>query len=455
VWSSVFAPTAVHAIAGMETALFACLLTAHFAALTRAVADPAVRRMRVAAALGFLASATRPEGNLAVLAGAIAAAAMLPRGHRGSWLRALLFVYLLPTGLYVVWRAAYYGQPFPLPFYVKVAAQAGLAGQSEVVAFLRSMAVTVGPLALLGGVRAPRPLRPALVAAGIFLVFYLVPRHIMSFDWRYLYPNVPLVFVLAATGLGVLQERLSGLSPTVRAWRLAHAGVLALCVVGAGWPIVRFDRDAVRSLGIKDEFAQIIASYATIGRELRAAGLPPERQRLAIADAGAIPYYSGWYTIDLFGLNDAAIARRGVLDPGYVLAEKPDLIVVNSKSLLDFIPRLPGMEPLYKEAVLAGFEVVQKCAARWDYYPWILGKRGNPVVERFVRIRAPAVDAALVEIPCQRCGTILRLQADPGSPLPLQPGYQRFPANAQMTCSKCGTLLVFDSLRPEMRTQRP
>lgn len=60
---------------------------------------------------------------------------------------------------------------------------------------------------------------------------------------------------------------------------------------------------------------------------------------VAVAAAGAIPYYSRLPTIDMYGLNDAHIARvpfpeggRGRLmkwDNGYVLDRAPDWIVIN------------------------------------------------------------------------------------------------------------------------------
>ena len=76
---------------------------------------------------------------------------------------------------------------------------------------------------------------------------------------------------------------------------------------------------------------------AKLGRFL---GELPDREALvAVPSAGAIPFYSGLPTIDMYGLNDAHIARvpfpeigRGRLmkwDNDYVLSLAPDVIVIN------------------------------------------------------------------------------------------------------------------------------
>jgi hypothetical protein len=77
---------------------------------------------------------------------------------------------------------------------------------------------------------------------------------------------------------------------------------------------------------------------ATIGQTLRSA-FEASDPLLAVDAAGAIPYYSGFRSLDMLGLNDAHIARQrhesfgdGVEghelgDGAYVLSREPDLIV--------------------------------------------------------------------------------------------------------------------------------
>jgi hypothetical protein len=74
-----------------------------------------------------------------------------------------------------------------------------------------------------------------------------------------------------------------------------------------------------------------------LGRML--ASIRPPGTLIAVAAAGAIPYYSRLPVVDMYGLNDAHIARRPFPGSGqerllkwdndYVLARKPQVIVIN------------------------------------------------------------------------------------------------------------------------------
>lgn len=59
---------------------------------------------------------------------------------------------------------------------------------------------------------------------------------------------------------------------------------------------------------------------------------------LAASDCGLIPYLSRMRTIDLWGLNDARIARDG-LDPAAVMARAPDVVILHSLSASEFRAR--------------------------------------------------------------------------------------------------------------------
>lgn len=47
---------------------------------------------------------------------------------------------------------------------------------------------------------------------------------------------------------------------------------------------------------------------------------------LVVSEAGLLPFYSGWRTIDAWGLNDAAIARTGRVTPEYLDRFHPAVI---------------------------------------------------------------------------------------------------------------------------------
>ena len=83
--------------------------------------------------------------------------------------------------------------------------------------------------------------------------------------------------------------------------------------------------------------------------------------------AGAIPFYSGLPTIDMYGLSDHHIARVPLAegpwlaghmkwDNAYVLARRPDLIAIN--------------KGYFQKGDLAGLQAAED--------PWTLARRSRP-----------------------------------------------------------------------------
>jgi hypothetical protein len=82
---------------------------------------------------------------------------------------------------------------------------------------------------------------------------------------------------------------------------------------------------------------QYLEGNIKLGRHLATTRSP--NTVIAVPSAGAIPFYSRLPTIDMYGLNDAHIARVAFpervpgrmmkWDNAYVLSRNPDLIVIN------------------------------------------------------------------------------------------------------------------------------
>ena len=129
-------------------------------------------------------------------------------------------------------------------------------------------------------------------------------------------------------------------------------------------------------------------AHVSLGRklhELRGTGAAPV---LALPDAGAIPYYSDWSTIDTVGLNEPHIARTGDRTPAYILSQRPDLVIFNSKSRKQFEPRLPWDQALYDAAHRAGMETIRVIGP--DFYAlWILGHPDSRIARELRRWQRP------------------------------------------------------------------
>jgi arabinofuranosyltransferase len=361
--------TAVHAVSGMETALFTLLLTALFAASADQVRRP--RPSNVVVVLALLVGLTRPEGNLAAFVVIATTAALLPRASRQALAFRAIAGWVLPMAAYELWRNHYYGLAFPLPFYVKLASPGLLPGWPDVREWLGASAFHVGVLVLPALVVPPRSIRPALAATAALTAFFVLPQHQMGYDHRYLAPLDPTLAVLAGVGLARLAARAVRFSPAV-----VHAAVAATIVLVAALGAA-VGRGVIAG---EVEYGQGLAqAHERLGRELRALGL--SGARLAVSDAGAVPYLSGWWTLDLIGLNDARIATSGRRDPASVLAERPDVIVLASARTDRFEAWdwNPWEEPLFDACKSSGYERVALRRFSADYWLWVMAQPGSAV----------------------------------------------------------------------------
>jgi len=387
-------PTPVHAVSGMETALFTLLLLLFLRMLTDVVDDqPTAARGGLSTVglpvVGLLLSLTRPEGNLVVAIGLLSAWWQLPPHERSPLARRTVVFYVLPGAVYFAWRFLYYRHLMPLPYYVKATSRELLPGFPPVLGLVRYFGLYAGTLVVLGLVGIRRTLFPALIAAGALVAYCLRPIHIMGFCWRYVFPVVPFLCVIAGRGTAVLwswTRSMAGSRPNQR----AVAPAFAACVVAAMIGGLAFD--APRRLRTERDYGTgMNAAHIPLGRRLAefpSAGRPP---LLAIGDAGAVPYYSNWPTLDTFGLNDERIALTHEHRADYVLSRHPDLLVLVSTSRDVFAadPELPWERGLYDEGRRRGWREIE--ALRFDrhYYLWLMALPGSRV-DRYLR-QVPAV----------------------------------------------------------------
>jgi arabinofuranosyltransferase len=174
---------------------------------------------------------------------------------------------------------------------------------------------------------------PVVVGVVVNTVYFLFPAHVMGAYYRFLWPIYPAIVVLAALGVCGLcaQSRGSGVAVTV-------AFALALC----GWQWVEFQ---VERADQPEYAAGLAGAHVRLGKVLGAL-VPQATRTLTVSDAGAVPYYSRWRTVDTFGLNDRRLAltyKEGdarSYDVGYVMAQRPDVMVLISEDEGLFLPIL-------------------------------------------------------------------------------------------------------------------
>ncbi len=372
--------TAVHAVSGMETAFFTALLTLFLYTGASLAARPTQGKAAALALVALLVGLTRPEGNIAVAAGLVAAGFILPRSHSLVLAGWVALGYLLPGGIYFLWRYSYYGQLLPLPFYVKVSSQGLLSGLPDVLSFARHVVLPISVLLVVGLARLRIKFLPAVVSGASLLLFFAFPAHIMGYDYRYLFPVVPIIFIISTIGIAAA---LSGMGPLRQEaargfdfYVIAATAVVCL-VVGVSF-LAGFGANRQYKL---DYASGLRAAHIALGEKLRAFPHDKSSPILAMGDAGATPYYSGWRTIDTFGLNDAEIALSGRHDPRRVLSRNPDLVVLISYRGDTFEPHLDWEQDLYEASQQRGYTVIRTLRFAEGYYLWLMTSDRSKLAE--------------------------------------------------------------------------
>jgi hypothetical protein len=375
-----------HAVSGMETILYTFLLQLLFC-VDLAFRDGGSRRTLLwLPILALLVGLGRPEGNLA--AGIVLATALLRAraDRRGRLLRNTLLFAVVPGAAYFAWRWTYYGVFLPLPFYITSSAGLGEPGLKEFGEFARQIGFTAGALALIGSIRSARRIPGSLLAAVALVLFFLFPNHRIPYHVRYFFPVLPLVCAVAGCGVAAL---LHGASTRIGGARARTAAIG--CAVALVAAILLANLPNLRPRGVRATAAffgyytrMLESRHIALGKKLAnvSRGLG-RRPVLAIGDAGAVPYYSKWHTIDSFGLNDAHIAVTGDHDPDYVLAQSPDLVILLSWRPKPFKPMFPWGGDLYAACRRAGMEVLRTYGVK----PYALLVMGNPASEIAKRLR--------------------------------------------------------------------
>lgn len=288
-----------YAMAGLETALW-CLL---WSALLCICLLPSTARLRMAGALLMVLFVwSRPE---ALALGAVLVALAFAVGGQRHALT-LLLAYLLALVALLAVRQHVFGAWLPNTYYAKPAVWQ--EGVEDFGRFALWGLGAVGWCILL----LARPTRQvwALVAACIATAAMLV---ITGGDWmpgwrRWLIVELALVLAVG------LQWRRGDRWASVRYTLLAGWLAMHLAAALMGRDAGRFPPDHM----------------ARLGGLAQASGLT----RVAVMDIGQFGWTFRGQIIDLAGLTDAHLARRPgahleKADPGYVLAQRPDLVLLH------------------------------------------------------------------------------------------------------------------------------
>ncbi len=275
--------------------------------------------------VGALTALARPEG---IIIFAMIWIDFAVRGGKGrlQQLAILAVPFAVLVAAHFLWRFSYYGYWLPNTFYDKVGATVPqvLRGINYVGRFsLAAANLLVIPVITFAFVRKITQQPVVILLSGI-VVSYLIYIILVGGDvmpaYRFCTPLIPLLCLITALCLD----------------RLTKSRMVVYIVVPLlfGFNIAQlFIDDQIHNHIAVDHVAE---NGQEVGMFLKA-NFPPETV-IATNSAGCIPYYSGFKTIDMLGLNDEHIAHSDVPnfgegrpghekgDGNYVLSRSPDII---------------------------------------------------------------------------------------------------------------------------------
>lgn len=312
---------ALLSIQGMETPVAALLILLSAKLHLAALSEGGRRALLGLHAVVFLALLARPDTvafTVPLLAGTgLLVLAGRDRRMTGTFI-ACAAALGAAVGLYVLWRYLYFGHLFPNTYYVKANLQGGLpaaAGTSYLLGFLGKMAL---PYLVLGGFFAIRHrcrdtwIRAVPILAGLITFGYYIttifPKQGLA--WRFIFPVFPallLVVIHLASSRSEAARR--------RPYDPHPIAATILVLLFAFWPLRGLE--SARGLAERRSPRDRIA----VGR-----GLADLEGTLVTTESGALPYFSGWESVDLLGLNSEAIAHDG-LSVDLLDRVNPDLVM--------------------------------------------------------------------------------------------------------------------------------
>lgn len=338
-------------VSGLETPLFIllCLLSvwAFHEMVNAGLSNRQYARLyAVLTGIALIGGAmTRPDGL--ILAFAIVAVAGIAIIWYGERRRALLYLFGIVIGVFAIgyggyfaWRLFYYGQFLPNTFYIKVGS--GTEQIRRGIAYVWAM-LNITPIHFLlvtGAIVSVISLCRQLVRSRITGSSYHIT--ILTLLLFALFYTLYLIYI----GGDFFGIRMAMIVVVVCAILVDHVISYLSSLIG----------DNFRKFGVQLLFiapllfsaphqSQIVlhknptqVNWKKLGVWLRENAHP--ESVLAVDAAGAIPYYSGLRSIDMYGLNDRYIASVAVpgmgsgvpghekYDPAYVYAQHPDWIAI-------------------------------------------------------------------------------------------------------------------------------
>jgi arabinofuranosyltransferase len=370
-------PFCVWSISGMETAVYTFLIVM---TLNLHLREWQKQNSFPLSALFFLFIAlTRPEGTI-FFGVAFLTQFIYSVNHRKKLKKLIIWscIFLIPYLCYFFWRWNYFDSFLPNVAHAKLGGDIRrfLVGIKYIFRFLRDnegiFLYLIGFLFafLKNGIKYARILLALSIAAILGFIIYA------GGDWmrgyRFIVPILPLAYLLCQEGAFELVNILRG-----QFKNRIKVGIFLMIIV-CSFTLLRYTS---YSQGVRE-----ISSQNKKWNQIKSVGIwmkknLPSDSVVALGPAGMIPYYSQLRIIDMYGLMDKTIARKGKwYEDGniftktyanYVLSRNPNYILLFGRFVGENDKKaIKGGTP-YSIDMLEQVEFHKKYEIFWKQsYPW-------------------------------------------------------------------------------------
>jgi len=377
--------TTVHAISGMETALYTFLVTLYFYRLIIYMEKPSRSKALFLALSGFMVGLTRPEGNLIPILSMGIALFFLSKKEISELIKMAFVGYILPGIIYFAIRYAYFGLIFPLPYYVKLGNYLHICGSLSMILNLSSFFLSGGFMIVFSANKLAKRLLPLWISVLGFIIFFFFPMHVMGYNMRFMYPVLPMLLCMVYMGCysmaeGFINQFSINNKPLISNWINIGIALVPAVLLMATYPEIHHEK--------VEEYKGMLNAHIQLGKDLEAYKCNPRQMHIAMGDAGAVPYFSDWNTLDFIGLNniDMATTRNEQIKAKEALSTEPELLVLVSNSYKKFCSPVQIDNVVYTEMMKkANYKLVRIYQFQADYhYLWVMAKPGSPMYRYFV-----------------------------------------------------------------------
>ena len=310
-----------HSVSGMETAYETLLLTI----TTILYIESTKNRSLMPWLFLFMLMAVITRYEFVLFSGVLFLSSMFNNRHdlKPVFLQATKIL-IIPGLLYLTWKIFYFGGILPSTFFVKTSPHIiSSSGLSYLISNYQNYYLinVIVLFCLFPFFTDGNKFKYLILLLAIHLQLGFIARTLpaVGYGGRFIYPLIPsFLIIVAAVPVQIMLQRFreSELPTKIVA-------VLSIFLMFYG----THANSRVDSLITMRNYYAGVASWSpNIGKALK--DIIPNSDSVVVCtgQAGAIPYFSGFTHLDLWGLHNTHIARNGI-DADYIFSNNPDIFI--------------------------------------------------------------------------------------------------------------------------------